>query len=149
VSRRGRDLEDARTALKEAEEKGATPSGTSFAGWETDAWSIEVELTPAAKRDIRKLDPHVRKLVNADLLRLEENPRPQGVERLATKEKLYRVYARPGKNYRVIYQIQDEALLVLVVRVGDRKRSPPFRLDDQTNQKDQCREGVVSPVLEK
>jgi len=43
------------------------------------------------------------------------------VERLATKEKLYRVYVGPGKNYRVIYQIQDEVLLVLVVKVGDRK----------------------------
>jgi mRNA-degrading endonuclease RelE of RelBE toxin-antitoxin system len=27
----------------------------------------------------------------------------------------------PGKNYRVIYQIRDEVLLVLVVRVGNRK----------------------------
>ena len=26
-----------------------------------------------------------------------------------------------GKNYRVIYQIRDEVLLVLVVKVGDRK----------------------------
>jgi mRNA interferase RelE/StbE len=43
------------------------------------------------------------------------------VEKLATKEKLYRVYVGPGKNYRVIYQIQDEVLLVLVVKVGDRK----------------------------
>ena len=40
---------------------------------------------------------------------------------METKEKLYRVYIGPGKNYRVIYQIQDEVLLVLVVRVGNRK----------------------------
>jgi mRNA-degrading endonuclease RelE of RelBE toxin-antitoxin system len=37
------------------------------------------------------------------------------------KEKLYRVYVSPGKNYRVIYQIRDEVLLVLIVAVGDRK----------------------------
>jgi mRNA interferase RelE/StbE len=43
------------------------------------------------------------------------------VEKMETKEKLYRVYVWPGKNYRVIYQIRDEVLLVLVVRVGDRK----------------------------
>jgi mRNA interferase RelE/StbE len=59
--------------------------------------------------------------VNRDILRLEENPRPHGVEKMETKEKLYRVYVGPGKNYRVIYQIRDEVLLVLVVRVGDRK----------------------------
>ena len=59
--------------------------------------------------------------MNRDILRLEENPRPHGVEKLETKEKLYRVYVGPGKNYRVIYQIRDEVLLVLVVKVGDRK----------------------------
>jgi mRNA interferase RelE/StbE len=59
--------------------------------------------------------------VNRDVLRLEENPRPHAVEKLETKEKLYRVYVGPGKNYRAIYQIRDEVLLVLVVRVGDRK----------------------------
>jgi mRNA interferase RelE/StbE len=59
--------------------------------------------------------------VSRDILRLEENPRPHGVEKMETKEKLYRVYVGPGKNYRVVYQIRDEALLVLVVKVGDRK----------------------------
>lgn len=56
-----------------------------------------------------------------DILSLEENPRPHGVEKLEAKEKLWRIHAGPGKNYRVIYQIRDEALLVLVVKVGDRK----------------------------
>jgi mRNA interferase RelE/StbE len=59
--------------------------------------------------------------VNLDLLGLEENPRPHGVEKMATKQKLYRVYVGPGKNYRALYQIRDEALLVLVLKVGHRK----------------------------
>jgi mRNA interferase RelE/StbE len=59
--------------------------------------------------------------VNRDILRLEENPRPHGVENLEAKEKLYRVYVGPAKNYRAIYQIRDEVLVVLVVKVGDRK----------------------------
>ena len=59
--------------------------------------------------------------MNRDILRLEENPRPHGVEKMETKSKLYRVYVGPGKNYRAIYQIRDEVLLVLVVKVGDRK----------------------------
>ena len=67
------------------------------------------------------MDPHIRRTVNADLLRLEENPRPHGVEKLETREKLYRVCVGPGKNYRAIYQIRDEVLLVLVVKVGNRK----------------------------
>lgn len=60
--------------------------------------------------------------MNRDILRLEENPRPHGAEKMETKEKLYRVYVGPGKNYRAIYHIQDAALLVLVVKVGDRKQ---------------------------
>ena len=59
--------------------------------------------------------------MNRDILLLEENPRPHGVERMETKERLYRVYVGPGKNYRAIYRIQDEVLLVMVVKVGDRK----------------------------
>ena len=80
-----------------------------------------MELSPAAERDVRKLDPYIRKQVTRDMLRLEDNPRPQGVEKLESKEKLYRLYVGPGKDYRVIYQIRDEVLVVLVVRVGDRK----------------------------
>ena len=40
---------------------------------------------------------------------------------METKEKLCRVYVGPGKNYRAIYQIRDEVLLALIVKVGDRK----------------------------
>ena len=59
--------------------------------------------------------------MNRDILQLEENPRPHGVEKLETNEKLYRVRVGPGQNYRAIYQIRDELLLVLVVKVGNRK----------------------------
>jgi mRNA interferase RelE/StbE len=78
-------------------------------------------VTPAAERDLRKLDAYIRKRVEKDLLRLESNPRPHGVEKPETAERLYRVYVGPGKNYRAIYQICDEVLLVLIVKVGDRK----------------------------
>ena len=61
--------------------------------------------------------------MNRDILRLEENPRPHGVEKMETKERLYRVYVGPGKNYRVIYQIRDEVLLVLVVKVETERKS--------------------------
>ncbi len=59
--------------------------------------------------------------MSRDRLGLEENPRPQGVERLESKEKLFRIYLGPGKDYRAIYQIRDEKLLVVVIKVGDRK----------------------------
>ena len=57
----------------------------------------------------------------AGIERLANNPRRHGVEKLEAKEKLYRLYVGPGKDYRVLYQIQDEILLIVVVKVGDRK----------------------------
>ena len=83
--------------------------------------SYTLKFTPAALRDLEKLDPSVCRVVFSDIERLKENPRPHGVAKMAAKEKLYRVYVGPAKNYRAIYQIRDEAVLVLVVRVGDRK----------------------------
>ena len=59
--------------------------------------------------------------MSRDLLRLEENPRPHGVEKVESKEKLFRIYVGLGKRYRAIYHVHDESLLVLIVRVGDRK----------------------------
>lgn len=80
-----------------------------------------VEFRPAAARNLASLDPFIRRKVLADIEKLADNPRPQGVEKLEAKEKLYRVYVGPGKDYRVIYQIQDETLRIVVVKVGDRK----------------------------
>lgn len=83
--------------------------------------TYRIEFRPAAHRDLLKLEPFIRRKVLAGIEKLADNPRPHGVEKLEAKEKLYRARVGPGKNYRVIYQIQDEALIVLVVKVGDRK----------------------------
>jgi len=50
---------------------------------------------------------------------LEENPRPHGYEKLkAKKTPTYRI--RVG-SYRVIYEINDRVLTVIVLQIGDRK----------------------------
>lgn len=49
---------------------------------------------------------------------LAENPRPLGVRKLEGEEDLYRL--RVG-DYRVLYAIRDAVLLVLVVRIADRR----------------------------
>jgi len=80
-----------------------------------------LKFTPAALRELERLDPNILRKVFSDIEKLKENPRPHGVEKLETNEKLYRVRVGPGQNYRAIYQIRDELLLVLVVKVGNRK----------------------------
>jgi mRNA interferase RelE/StbE len=66
----------------------------------------------------------LRAIPNADVARLlariqalAENPRPPGCEKLSGRPR-YRI--RQGV-YRIVYEIQDEQLVVLVVKVGHRR----------------------------
>ena len=49
---------------------------------------------------------------------LAANPRPADCKKLQGEDGLYRI--RSG-DHRVVYAIRDKQLLVLVVRIGDRK----------------------------
>ena len=49
---------------------------------------------------------------------LAENPRPPGSVKLQGEGELFRV--RVG-DYRVVYQVQDAVLVVLVVKIGNRR----------------------------
>ena len=62
-------------------------------------------------RDVQK------RLVTAFTL-LQNTPIPPNAKKLAAKEGLYRI--RVG-DYRVIYQVSNDELLVLVIKVGHRK----------------------------
>ncbi len=77
-----------------------------------------LELKPSAAKSLSKLPRTVQRAIAAVLEELTENPRPRGVTKLAGEEDLYRV--RAG-DYRVVYTIRDQVLLVLVVRIAHRK----------------------------
>jgi len=62
----------------------------------------------------KKLYQRLREALDA----LEENPRPINSVKLQGEEELYRV--RVG-DYRIVYQIQDRQLIVLVVQMGHRR----------------------------
>ena len=49
---------------------------------------------------------------------LEKNARPSGCVKLAGEPDLYRI--RVG-DYRVVYQVKDTALIVLVLSIGHRR----------------------------
>jgi len=59
-----------------------------------------------------------RQRIAQRILALAENPRPFGVEKLSGTNEKYRI--RQG-NFRIVYEIQDDTLVVYVVRIGDRK----------------------------
>jgi mRNA interferase RelE/StbE len=49
---------------------------------------------------------------------LAENPRPFGVEKLSGTAERYRI--RQG-DFRIVYEIHDDVLVVYAVRIADRK----------------------------
>lgn len=76
-----------------------------------------VEVAPAVVRQMHKLDPAARRRIQAAIELLAENPRPQGARKLVGGDGEWRV--RTG-DYRVVYEIYDDVLLVLVIAVGHR-----------------------------
>ena len=77
----------------------------------------KVEFAKSVRKDFKKIPPlDAGSILNA-IFGLAENPRPPSSKKLKG-EKLYRT--RIG-NYRVIYEIQDERLLVIVIKLGHRK----------------------------
>lgn len=84
-------------------------------GNETD-W--RVEFTTAAAREFRKLPRAVQLRLQPHIDALTCNPRPDGATKLSGEDDLWRL--RVGE-YRLIYAVADEVLLVLVVKVGHRR----------------------------
>jgi len=71
--------------------------------------SVSKDLKELPQQDVQRI------LERIDALR--DEPRPQGSVKLSGKE-YYRV--RQG-NYRIIYEIQDAQLVVIVIKVGHRR----------------------------
>ena len=71
-----------------------------------------------AERDFRKLGLDVQKRLDPAIQALAGDPRPPGCKKLSGERSLWRI--RTG-DYRIVYQVEDEQLLVLVVKVGHRR----------------------------
>ena len=80
--------------------------------------SYRITLSPMAARQLRKLDAQVRRRIQAALDLLAEQPRPPAAIRLVGGAGEWRV--RTG-DYRIVYEIEDDRLLILVLRIGHRR----------------------------
>ncbi|MGH3517597.1 MAG: type II toxin-antitoxin system RelE family toxin [Haloechinothrix sp.] len=74
-------------------------------------------FVPAAARAIRKLPRDVAARIKTATEGLRDDPRPHGVRALVGQQGLLRI--RVG-DYRVLYEIHDDELVILVVRVAHR-----------------------------
>jgi mRNA interferase RelE/StbE len=77
-----------------------------------------VEIIPGALAELEALPKKFQRQIQRKIDGLAENPRPKGFEVLAGSSHLCRI--RSG-DFRILYQIEDEKVLVLVVRIRDRK----------------------------
>jgi mRNA interferase RelE/StbE len=80
--------------------------------------SYRVELTTAAARQVKKLPRPARDRVLDAIEDLGEEPRPHGAKKLVGETTAWRV--RVG-DYRVIYDVFDDELVVTVVRAAHRR----------------------------
>jgi len=79
-------------------------------------YSIEVSAT--AERQIKKLNAKDQHRVINVLKNLGVEPRPRGCRKLQGYDDIYRV--RTGV-FRILYSVEDDRLLILVLKVGHRK----------------------------
>ncbi len=77
----------------------------------------KIEFKKSAIKELNTTPKNDLKRILAKIKSLSENPRPKGCIKLSGKER-YRV--RQG-NYRILYSIEDDILVVYVVKVGHRK----------------------------
>ena len=71
--------------------------------------SVSKDLKGIPKKDVRRILTAIKSLA--------DDPRPPGTKKLSGQDR-YRL--RQG-NYRILYEIEDDRLIVCVVRVGDRR----------------------------
>ena len=76
-----------------------------------------IKIKSSAVKELKKIPKKDLKRITKGILSLSDNPRPPGGEKLSAQER-YRL--RQG-NYRIIYSIEDEILVVYVVKIGHRK----------------------------
>jgi mRNA interferase RelE/StbE len=80
--------------------------------------AYRIEFAPKAERDFKALDGSIRRRMARRIQSLADNPYPQGIKKLEGEDELYRL--RVG-DYRVLYQVQRQRVVILVVGIGHRR----------------------------
>lgn len=79
--------------------------------------TYKLSIRRKAQKQLAKLPPIDYKKVKQAILDLAQNPRPPGSKKLKGRDG-WRI--RQG-DYRIIYEIQDNQMIVIVLDIGHRK----------------------------
>jgi mRNA interferase RelE/StbE len=82
----------------------------------TATWGID--WSEAAERQLAKLDQVTRRRILKSVEKLSSNPCPSGAVRLVTDPGVWRM--RVG-DYRLLYEIIEQQVRVLIVKIGHRR----------------------------
>ncbi|MCA9342872.1 type II toxin-antitoxin system RelE/ParE family toxin [Candidatus Saccharibacteria bacterium] len=80
--------------------------------------TYNLEYKSSVKKELRKLNKDDRSSVINKIKLLASNPRPSYSTKLKGSRDLFRI--RHG-DYRIIYQIQKDVLIIIIVKVGHRR----------------------------
>ena len=82
--------------------------------------AYKIDIHPDAEAELAALPKKAQRQVDRRILGLADNPRPPNARQL--KGDTYKgIWKLPSGDYRILYEIRDKALIVLVILVGDRK----------------------------
>lgn len=79
--------------------------------------SYSLEIKRSAAKELGQVPPKDRGRIVGRIQALAQDPRPPGAEKLSGQER-YRV--RQG-DYRILYEIEDDVLRVMLVKIGHRR----------------------------
>ena len=79
--------------------------------------TYSLDILRSAQKKLEKIDRQDQSRIISAIIALSNTPRPQGCQKLSGRP-AWRIRVGP---YRIIYEIHDEKLLILVVTIGHRK----------------------------
>lgn len=80
--------------------------------------TYQIEWKSSSLKELKRFDRKVIPRIVSAVGSLANDPRPSGVRKLRGSERSYRI--RVGE-YRVVYEIIDDRLIILIIRVRHRK----------------------------
>lgn len=80
--------------------------------------SYRIEVSSTAEKQLKKIPAHEQKRVLDAILGLAAEPFPLGTRKLSGHDDVFRI--RVG-NYRIIYSVESQRVVIVVLKVGHRK----------------------------
>ena len=91
--------------------------------------SFDLGFVSTALKEWRKLDGNIRDRFRKKLIECCKNPRVPSAKLTGHKDR-YKIKLR-GVGYRLVYEVRDIEVLVVVVAIGRRERNAVYKKADQ------------------